>query len=156
MVQKEDGETNVERLAEKSKEMSEKGDKKKSESSSKKASQKKSPKPKKPSVKKQAKGFRIDTLTVTLGEAEMRTFQEGQTDPKVDVFKINKTQVLTDVTSAEDVVNQVVADVIASQLMQGMTKWSEDHEEDLEKLGLKKDDVKKVQDGLKSFFKGLQ
>ncbi len=155
VVQKEDGESNLQRLSQAGQEK-EDGEKKTGEE---KAGEEAEEKPGE-KAEKPAKKFRIDTLKLKLGSVEMRTYIQGQDKPQVQVHDLNVDRTYTDIRDPEQMATifaMAMLEGVGAQAFKGISKVFEDNQGDLDKTGkdLEKA-VKDVGNQLKGLFKGNQ
>lgn len=137
VVQKEDGESNLQRLSDAGK-----GKKAEEEKTEEKAEEK---------AEKPAKKFVIDTLTLKLGTVEMHTYVQGQDKPQVQVHDLKIDRTYTDIRDPDQ-----MATILAMAMMEGagaqaikdIGKALQGNQGDLDKT------VKNVGESLKGFFKG--
>ncbi|NCC52420.1 MAG: AsmA family protein [Spartobacteria bacterium] len=144
VIQKEDGETNIGRLTKKS----EKDRDKKKDDVEKKAD--------KPGKEKKSKEIEIDIMRIKLGTVEFRRYEEGVEAPEVRTHELNKEETFTNVKNIQDVINQITMQLLADEGLKELNKWAEEHQEDLEKMGLKSSDVEKVGNAVKGFLKNFE
>lgn len=156
VVQLENGETNMGRMTEQTDQQMRKRKRSGEEPAPRGEPEDDQPPPERaPESRKEPKDFRIDTLTLALGEAEYRQYVEGRTEPKIDRIELNQEQTFHDVTDPYQVANAVTMNMLQMRLSSEMQKLSEEHKEELDELGVTEDDLNKAQDVIKGFFKGL-
>ena len=146
VVQKEDGESNLQRLSEAGK-----GGEDDRNSDAK-------PEEKKPEekAKKPAKKFRIDTLTLKLGTVEMHTYVRGQDKPQVQVHELNVDRTYTDIRDPDQMATifaMAMVEGVGAQAFKGLSKVFEDNQGSLDKTGNQLDKtVKDIGNQLKGLF----
>ena len=133
VVQKEDGESNLQRLSEAG-EGKDEGDEK--------------PEAK---AEKPAKKFVIDTLTLKLGTVEMHTYVQGQDKPQIQVHDLKVDRTYTDIRDSEQmatILTMAMMEGVGAKAIKDIGKALQGNQGDIDKT------VKNVGESLKGFFKG--
>jgi len=137
VVQKEDGESNLQRLSEagKGKEEGEKKPEEKAEEN----------------AEKPARKFRIDTLTLKLGTVEMHIYIQGQDKPQVQVHDLKIDRTYTDIRDPEQLATifaMAMVEGVGAQAFKDIGKALQNNQGNLDKT------VKNIGESLKGLFKG--
>lgn len=133
VVQKEDGESNLQRLSEAGKGRKEGGEKPEDKAG------------------KPAKKFVIDTLTLKLGTVEMHTYVQGQDKPQVQVHDLKVDRTYTDIRDLDQmatILAMAMVEGVGAQAFKDIGKALQNNQGDLDKT------VKNVGESLKGLFKG--
>lgn len=150
IVQKADGETNLDRLTEKGRQARRKrkgrGEKDTPSAEPEKAGDGKDSK----------KELRIDEMTVRLGTVEFHRYEEGADKPEIKSHKLDREEHFSNVTDLQDIIDQIAMELMTDEALKELNKWAEEHSEDLEKMGLKASDAEKVGNAIKGFLKGMK
>jgi len=150
VVQKDDGETNLERLAKNAKKTKKEGE------NDEKQPQNDENDENTPQKEKNRREIAIDIMKIKLGTVEYQIYEEGVEKPEIETRELNQEEIFTNVTDLQDVVDQIAMQLVTDEALKELTKLAEEHKEDLEKLGLKPSDVEKVGNAVQGFLNGLK
>lgn len=104
-------------------------------------------------TKKPSKGFLIDTLTLRMGKAELVQYSEDQPKPEKKEFSVNKERTYTQVSSVEQLIGDITADVLMDQGLRALNDWAKDNSD---KLGVKKEEIDKATQVIGGFLNSLK
>ena len=102
---------------------------------------------------KPTKGFIIDHLTLAFGTAVYYDYSENSTEPDVQTLKLDKKRTYKDVTSAQQIVADIAAEVLMNQGLREVNKWAKDN---ADSLGIKKEEVDKATQAIGGFLNALR
>ncbi len=114
------------------------------------------PPPAGPPAPPPAPPFRIDCLNVKLGQVMYVRHKAGETQPDIQTLDINVNETYRDVTSPERLAADILSRIVSRQAAQRISDWADDHQEDMEQLGLDKKDVQKAAEQVQGFLKAFR
>lgn len=154
LVEKEDGETNLGRMAKKGKEIAKKdgGEGEPPAGGGTPPEGEPPQEPPAPKQEKPPKKARIDLLTITVGTVEVHKYEAGNPDPETDTYQIGETFTFKNVTSPEAIAAQVATEIMVRRAQKEMQKLAKEHQKDIDKAAARLDEVGQ---GLGDQFKGL-
>jgi len=149
VVQKEDGESNIQRL-------SQAGQGKK-EGEQKPEAKPGEKQPAEPKAEKPARKFRIDTLTLKLGTVEMHKYVQGQDKPEIQVHDLKVDRTYTNIRDPKQmatILAMAMVEGVGVQAFKDIGKALQNNQGDLDKTGKELEKAAKgVGESLKGLFK---
>jgi uncharacterized protein involved in outer membrane biogenesis len=148
VVQKEDGESNLQRLSEAGQGKDEPGQKTEEDT------------PAESKAKKPAKKFRIDTLTLKFGAVEVHKYIQGQDKPDVQKHELNINRTYTNITDPNQLAVFFTAAMLEGaglQMFKDIGKALDSNQGDLDKTGKELEKTAKdLGKQLKGLFQGAK